>query len=40
MLAHLSDEAVLLDLPVDESGADEADEAAHGGASQTQDGFH
>lgn len=39
-LGHLSYDAVLLDLSKDESGADEADEAAHGRSSQTQDGFN
>ena len=37
---HLSEDSVLLDLFVDESGAYEADEAAHGGSSQTQNSLH
>lgn len=39
-LCHLSSDATFLDLSVDESGADEADEAAHGGSSQPQNSFH
>ena len=40
ILCNLSDEAFLLDFPVDERRAYEADETAHGGSSQTQNGFH
>lgn len=36
----MSSDAILLDLSVDESRAYEADEAAHGGSSQTQNSFH
>lgn len=39
-VCHLRRGAAFLDLLVDESGADEADEAAHGGSSQTQNSFH
>lgn len=39
-VCHLRRDAAFLDLFVDESGADEADEASHGGSSQTQYSFH
>jgi len=37
---HLRNDAALVDLLVDERGAYEADEAAHSGAGQAQNGFH
>ncbi len=37
---YLCSPGVLHDLLVDESWADEADQTAHGGSSQTQDGLH
>lgn len=39
-MLYLCSPGVLHDLLVDESWADEADQTAHGGSSQTQDGLH
>lgn len=39
-MSHLCSPGVLHNLLVDESWTDEADQTAHGGSGQTQDGFH
>lgn len=38
--AHLGEERALVDPPVDQGRADEADEAPHGRAREAQDGLH
>lgn len=38
--SHLGGERVLVDFPVDQGRADEADEAPHRGAREAQDGLH